>query len=245
MLDEFCCYIVGEQVCDICIIIVTSLPSLKIFHVIAAKQWHHSCTAIFRIISYPGVFLVVTKESHNLTVLTFLVESTIGKICCPVLECCIILVCYTPLICHTPSVIIDFFGQFTCLPRIIIVTSGIISPDIYIYEVKVLSYQFFQIVKTFLTIAGSQIVNTVKTDCLIQPVPSITEVSVVITTYIVIFESFCFRIHLTCIYMDTKSCTIFCTFGQQCIHILSATNSLSDISIIRMCGIVTFICITF
>ena len=47
------------------------------------------------------------------------------------------------------------------------------------------------------------------------------------------------------IYMDTESCTIFCTFGQPCIHILSATDSLSNISIIRMCGIVTFICITF
>ena len=187
---------------------------------------------------------MVTEESHNLTVLTFLVRSTIGKVCCPVLECCIIFICNSPFICHTPSVIIDLFRKLTCLPGIIITASCIISPDIYIYEVKVLSYQFFQIVKTFLTIAGSQIVKTVKSNCLIQPVPAISETAICIAAYIVVLKCFCFRIHLSCIDMNTKLRTVFRTLCHQGIHVICSTDSLTDISIVRMCGIMTFICIS-
>ena len=78
MLDKFGCYIMCEQVCDICIIVVTSLPSFEVFHVVTAKQRHHCSSAVRRIISNPRVFLMVTKETHNLTVLTFLVCSTIS-----------------------------------------------------------------------------------------------------------------------------------------------------------------------
>ena len=45
--------------------------------------------------------------------------------------------------------------------------------------------------------------------------------------------------------MDTESCTVFSTLCHQSIHVISTTDTFTDISIIRMCGIVTFICVTF
>ena len=187
---------------------------------------------------------MVTEESHNLTVLTFLVISTIGKVCCPVLKCCIIFICNSPFICHTPSVIIDLFGKLTCLPGIIITASCIISPDIYIYEIQISSDQFFQCIKSCLTFTCCKIIDTVQANCLIQPVPAVSETAICIAAYIIILKCFCFRIHFSCIDMNTKLGSILCTLCHQCIHIICSTDSLTDISIVRMCGIMTFICIS-
>ena len=187
---------------------------------------------------------MVTEESHNLTVLTFLVRSTIGKVCCPVLECCIIFICNSPFICHTPSVIIDLFGKLTCLPGIIITASCIISPDIYIYKIQICSDQLFQCIKSCFTFTGCKIVDTVKSNCLIQPVPAISETAICIAAYIVVLKCFCFRIHLSCIDMNTKLRTVFRTLCHQGIHVICSTDSLTDISIVWMCGIMAFICIS-
>ena len=45
--------------------------------------------------------------------------------------------------------------------------------------------------------------------------------------------------------MDTKSCSVLRTFRHQDIHLICPADSLSDVCIIRMCGVMSLICISF
>ena len=165
------------------------------------------------------------------------------------LECRVILVCSTPFVGHTPSVVINLFGQLTVLLGIIIVTSRIISPNIYIDEVKhifsVAAEDLMKFIKARFSFSCGKVIDTVKSDSLIDPVPSITKTSVLITANIIILKRFCFRIHLACIDMDTEFCSVIRAFFKQCLHIFRSADSLSYICVIRMRRVMSFIRITF
>ena len=139
------------------------------------------------------------------------------------LECRVILVCSTPFVGHTPSVVINLFGQLTGLLGIIIVTSRIISPNIYIDEVKhifsVAAEDLMKFIKARFSFSCGKVIDTVKSDSLIDPVPSID--------------------------MDTEFCSVIRAFFKQCLHIFRSADSLSYICVIRMRRVMSFIRITF
>ena len=112
----------GVQVRDVCVVVVPSLPSLEVFHVIAAQERCVGNAAVARVIAYPGVFLVVSQETHDLTVLTLGGIAAVGQVARPVLEGRIIFISGTPLSGHPPSIVRDHIRQLSCLPGVFTVS---------------------------------------------------------------------------------------------------------------------------
>ena len=118
VLQELSHQVMGIQVRDIRIVIIPSLPSLEILHVVTAQERCVRNAAVARIIAYPGVFLVVSQEPHDLAVLALGGISAVGQVTCPVLESRIILISGSPLSGHSPAIVRDHIGHLSCLPGV-------------------------------------------------------------------------------------------------------------------------------
>ena len=245
VLEEFCHQVVGVQVGDVGVIVVSSLPSLKVLHVVSTKERCVGHAAVAGIIAYPGVFLMIPQETHHLTVFSLGRVSAVCEVCRPVLESRIVLIARPPLRGHPPAVVRDHLGELARLPGVLISAGCQVAPHIHIDKVHIVPDLLLQGIKTLLPLSAAQVVKSVNTNPLVQPVPAIAQGSCIVSPHQILTKSFGLRIHLAGIYMDTKSRPILGSFFHESVHVLRSAQTIADIVIIRMTGIMTFAGISF
>ena len=243
VLDELSGHIMGVQVLDVGGIVVAALPAFEVLHVVAAEQRGVGSAAVLRVVANPAVLLVVAQEAHHFGVLALGGVAAVGQISCPVLEGGVVLVAGTPFGGHTPAVVVDHLAHLAGFPRIFRTGRSQVAPHIEVDEVHVVADFLAEVSETAYTRTGCQIVDTVDADTLIKPVPAVAQAACRVAAHHVLAEGLGFRIHFGGVDVHTEASAILGALFHHGVHVVGAAETLADIAVVRVAGVVAFIAV--
>ena len=159
------------------------------------------------------------------------------------LEGGVVLVAGTPFGGHTPAVLVDHLAHLAGFPRIFRTGRSQVAPHIEVDEVHVVADFLAEVSETAYTRTGCQIVDAVDADTLIKPVPAVAQAACRVAAHHVLAEGLGFRIHFGGVDVHTEASAILGALFHHGVHVVGAAETLADIAVVRVAGVVAFIAV--